>query len=236
MSTAATRATPEQVRAVSPALEAHTQDRVVQALWDRPGLARRDRALATLAALIAGGHVGPLGTYTAKALRSGVTPAEISEIVLHLAYYAGWGHAIAATGPIAAVFADQGIAADRLPAIAPAPLALNEEAEEARRSNVEAQFGEVARGLVDYTTDYLFRDLWLRPDLAPRDRSLVTVAALVASGQAPQISFHLGRAMDNGLSRTEAAEVITHLAFYTGWPRAMSALAVFKQVFADRTV
>jgi 4-carboxymuconolactone decarboxylase len=87
---------------------------------------------------------------------------------------------------------------------------------------------------VGYTTDYLFRDLWLRPDLAPRDRSLVTVAALIAAGQTEQVSYHLGRAMDAGLSQEQAAEVITHLAFYTGWPNAMSALAVAKDVFAQR--
>jgi 4-carboxymuconolactone decarboxylase len=92
----------------------------------------------------------------------------------------------------------------------------------------------VAPGLVEYTTDYLFRDLWLRPDLAPRDRSLVTVAALIASGKTGQIPFHLNRAMDNGLTREQAAEVITHLAFYAGWPNAMSALPVAKEVFAKR--
>ena len=92
----------------------------------------------------------------------------------------------------------------------------------------------VAPGLVEYTTDYLFRDLWLRPDLAPRDRSLVTVAALVASGQTAQITFHLNRAMDNGLTQEQAGEVITHLAFYAGWPNAMSALPVAKEVFAKR--
>jgi alkylhydroperoxidase/carboxymuconolactone decarboxylase family protein YurZ len=84
---------------------------------------------------------------------------------------------------------------------------------------------------VQYTTDVLFRDLWLRPDLAPRDRSLVTVSALIANGQAAQISFHLNRAMDNGLLQTEAAEALTHLAFYAGWPNVFSALPVAKDVF-----
>jgi 4-carboxymuconolactone decarboxylase len=83
-----------------------------------------------------------------------------------------------------------------------------------------------APGVVQYTTDVLFRDLWLRPDLAPRDRSLVTVSALIASGQVAQITYHLNRAMDNGLTQAQAAEVITHLAFYAGWPNAFSALSV----------
>ena len=96
------------------------------------------------------------------------------------------------------------------------------------------QFGAVAPGIVQNTTDVLFRDLWLRPYLAPRDRSLVTVSALIASGQVAQLPGHLNRAMDNGLTQTEAAEVITHLAFYAGWPNAFSALPVAKDVFEKR--
>ncbi len=224
----------EHVRAVSPALEAHTQDRVVNKLWNRPALDARDRSLVAIAALIASGQTGPIGTYTDKAMRSGVTPAELSEIVLHLAYYAGWAKALAATVPIAAVFAEQGIGSDQLPAEQPDPLPLDEDDEAKRRQTVGEQFGDVAPELVEYTTDYLFLDLWLRPDLAPRDRSLVTVAALIATGHVQQITFHLARAMDNGLTRDQAAEVVTQLAFYTGWPSAMSALPVFKDVFANR--
>jgi 4-carboxymuconolactone decarboxylase len=87
---------------------------------------------------------------------------------------------------------------------------------------------------MQYTTDLLFRELWLRPALAPRDRSLVTVSALVASGQAAQITYHLNRAMDNGLTKTQASEVLAHLAFYAGWPNVFSALPVVKAVFEKR--
>ena len=87
---------------------------------------------------------------------------------------------------------------------------------------------------MQYTTDVLFRDLWLHPDLAPRDRSLVTVSALIASGQVAQITYHLNRAMDNGLTQAQAGEVIGHLAFYAGWPNAFSALPVAKSVFESR--
>ena len=228
-------ATPEQVEAVSPALAAHTRDRLLGDVWKRPGLSARDRSLISVAALIARGQAGALGHYAGQALDNGVTPAVLSETVLHLAYYSGWGNAMAATAPVGAVFADRAIDSNQLPAIRPEhPLPLNEEAEAQRKKNVGEQFGAVAPGLVDYTTDYLFRDLWLRPALAPRDRSLVTVAALVAGGQLAQVTFHLGKAMDNGLTRDQAAEVVTHLAFYAGWPNAMSALAVFKDVFARR--
>ena len=92
----------------------------------------------------------------------------------------------------------------------------------------------MAPGVVQYTTDLLFRELWLRPALAPRDRSLVTVSALVAAGQSAQVTYHLNRAMDNGLTRTQASEVLTHLAFYAGWPNVFSALPVVKAVFEKR--
>ena len=87
---------------------------------------------------------------------------------------------------------------------------------------------------MQYTTDVLFRDLWLRPDLALGDRSLVTVAALIATGQVAQITFHLNKAMDNGLTSEQAGEVVTHLAFYSGWPNAFSAVSVVKDVIEKR--
>jgi 4-carboxymuconolactone decarboxylase len=88
--------------------------------------------------------------------------------------------------------------------------------------------------VVQYTTDVLFRDLWLRPGLAPRDRSLVTVSSLIASGQIAQLTGHLNIGMNNGLTQTEIAESITHLAFYFGWPNVFSAMPVAKEVFEKR--
>ena len=131
------------------------------------------------------------------------------------------------------VFAYRKIGADQLPPAEPALLPLNKEGEAQRAANAEQQFGNVAGDRTD-TTDVLFLDLWLRPDLAPRDRSLVTVSALIASGQVAQITYHLNRAMDNGLTQEQAGEVVTHLAFYAGWPNAFSALPVVKDVFEKR--
>jgi 4-carboxymuconolactone decarboxylase len=228
------RFSPEQVRSVAPALEKQTQERLYGAVWNRPGLNHRDRSRITMAALIARGQAPALGYYADQAIENGVTPREISETIVHLAYYSGWGNAMATVGPVSEVFARRGIGSDQLPNEVPPALPLNESAEAQRAKNVGEQFGAVAPALVEYTTDYLFRDLWLRPDLAPRDRSLVTVAALIASGQVAQITFHLNRAMDNGLTREQAGEVINHLAFYAGWPNAFSALPVAKEVFAKR--
>jgi len=80
----------------------------------------------------------------------------------------------------------------------------------------------------------LFGDVWARPELSPRDRSLITVASLITSGSTEQLRGHLDRARQNGLTETELKEAIIHLAFYAGWPKAMSAVTVAKQVFGDR--
>ncbi|MEA2861088.1 MAG: 4-carboxymuconolactone decarboxylase [Methylobacteriaceae bacterium] len=224
----------DDIGKVAPALEKYTHDRLLGEVWKRPGLATRDRSIATLAALIARNQAIEMPHYLDLALENGVKPREISEIITHLAFYSGWPNALAAVATAKDVFAARGIGADQLPSVSPALLPLDEAAEANRAKNVEQQFGAVAPGVVQYTTDILFRDLWLRPDLAPRDRSLVTISALIASGQVAQLSAHLNRAMDNGLTQGEAAEVLTHLAFYAGWPHVFSALPVAKDVFEKR--
>jgi 4-carboxymuconolactone decarboxylase len=79
-------------------------------------------------------------------------------------------------------------------------------------------FGDFAPGLVHYTDDVLFDEVWERPELSKRDRSLATVSALIATGNTDQLTFHLRYARDNGVTEDELVEAITHLAFYTGWP------------------
>jgi 4-carboxymuconolactone decarboxylase len=91
--------------------------------------------------------------------------------------------------------------------------------------------GDFAPKLAQLTDDVLFGDVWERTELSPRDRSLVTVMALIANGNTEQLPGHLSRAKQNGLSEAELAEVIIHLAFYAGWPRAMSAVRVAREVF-----
>ena len=98
-------------------------------------------------------------------------------------------------------------------------------------SGAQKMFGDFASGLVHFTDDVLFAEAWKRPQLSPRDRSLVTVAALTAGGNTEQLTYHLQLAKDNGATEEELIEAITHLAFYAGWPKAMSAMAVAKQVF-----
>jgi 4-carboxymuconolactone decarboxylase len=224
----------EDVNKVAPALVAYTKNRLLADVWKRPGLAPRDRSIVTLAALIARNQTIEMPYYFNLALDNGVKPREISEIITHLAFYCGWGNAMSAVDIARDVFATRHIGTDQLPAASVTLLPINETAEAQREKSVGEQFGAIFPGMVQYTTDVLFRDLWLRPDLVPRDRSLVTISALIANGQTTQLTPHLNRAMDNGLTQTEAAEAITQLAFYAGWPNAFSAMPVAKEVFAKR--
>src|SRR5437773_788675 len=225
---------PDRIRTVAPALEKYTQSRLLGEVWKRPGLVPRDRSVVTLAALIARNQTIEMPYHFNLALGNGVTPREISEIITHLAFYSGWANAMSAVAVAKDVFAERKIGPDQLPAISGPLLPLDEAAEAQRAEHVGEQFGATFPGVVQYTTDVLFRDLWLRPDLAPRDRSLVTISALIANGQVAQLTPHLNKAMDNGLTQAQAAEVITHLAFYVGWPNVFSAMSVAKDVFEKR--
>jgi 4-carboxymuconolactone decarboxylase len=101
------------------------------------------------------------------------------------------------------------------------------------QSNGTRAFGDVAPGLASYTDDVLFGDVWNRPGLSQRDRSLITVTTLIALYRINELPFHLQRAMDNGVTKEELGEVITHLAFYAGWPAASSATTIARRVFAE---
>jgi 4-carboxymuconolactone decarboxylase len=99
-------------------------------------------------------------------------------------------------------------------------------------SAIKKMIGDFAPKLVDLTDRVLFGDVWERPELSKRDRSLATVAALIALNRPDQLRFHLNKALENGLTKEELIEVITHLAFYSGWPNAMSAIMIAKEVFS----
>jgi 4-carboxymuconolactone decarboxylase len=97
-------------------------------------------------------------------------------------------------------------------------------------------YADIAPALADITTDVLFGDVWKRPGLSPRDRSLITVASLISLYRTNELPFHMKRALENGATREELSEVITHLAFYAGWPPANTAIAVARKVFEDAGV
>lgn len=98
----------------------------------------------------------------------------------------------------------------------------------------KSPFGDIAPALGDYTDNVLFGDVWQRPQLSPRDRSLVTVSSLVAQYRINELPFHLKFALQNGVTREDLTEAITHLAFYAGWPAASTAIGIARRVFAER--
>ena len=222
------------VQAIAPALGAYTDNVLFGDVWTRAELAPRDRSIVTVAALVAGGHTKQMPSHFNRALDNGVKPSEIAAIITHLAFYTGWPNAMSAVGVAKEVFAQRGVELAELAPESSEMLAFDGASEAQRAAAVEDQAGAIAPALARYTNSVLFGDLWRRTDLAPRDRSLVTIAALVAAGQVDQLPFHMNRGMDNGLSRTQVTEVITHLAFYAGWPKAMSAVPVAKTVFEAR--
>jgi len=101
-------------------------------------------------------------------------------------------------------------------------------------SRAQTLVGDIAPKLADLTDDVLFGDIWRRPGLSPRDRSLITVAALTSLGRADQLRSHLSLALSNGVTQDELSELVTHLAFYAGWPAGMSAAAILKEVLHDQ--
>lgn len=94
-------------------------------------------------------------------------------------------------------------------------------------------FGDFAPKLAALTDDVLFEDVWNRPELSARDRSLITVAVLAAGGDTAQLEFHLGRAVENGVTKDELIEALTHVTLYAGWPKGMAAMGVAKEVFSE---
>jgi 4-carboxymuconolactone decarboxylase len=102
------------------------------------------------------------------------------------------------------------------------------------QTRAQQLMGDIAPKLAELTDNVLFGDVWERPGLAKRDRSLVTISALIAMNRPDQLRSHLALARQNGVTETEIVEAITHLAFYAGWPNAVSAVAIAKEVFAQK--
>ncbi|MBB3610576.1 carboxymuconolactone decarboxylase family protein [Rhizobium sp. BK602] len=223
----------DDVRAVAPALAKYTEDAIVNGLWKRSALSARDRSIITVSALVAGERTIGFAHYFNTALATGVTPAELSEIVTQVAFYAGWSTAFSAVAVLKDIFAQRGIAADQLPPVAPELLTPQQAlpGDDARVSILQETFGAIVPGLVEITNDLLYGEVWLRPNLSVHDRNLATVTALIATGQTEFLGMYLAKAAAVGVTKAEISELITHLAFYIGWPAALSAAVVAKGVF-----
>jgi 4-carboxymuconolactone decarboxylase len=125
----------------------------------------------------------------------------------------------------------EAVQAPALAAAVPAPPASGTTRQPTRAQQL---MGDIAPKLADLTDNVLFGDVWARPELSPRDRSLVTVSALIAMNRPDQLRSHLARARDNGVTQEEVIETITHLAFYAGWPNAVTAIGVAREVFQKK--
>ena len=101
-------------------------------------------------------------------------------------------------------------------------------------STARRLYADLAPKMVELTDEVLFGDVWERPQLSKRDRSLITITTLIALNRVEQLPFHLEKALSNGITKEEMIEVITHLAFYSGWPTSMSALARVKELFKKK--
>ncbi|RKF23314.1 carboxymuconolactone decarboxylase family protein [Altericroceibacterium spongiae] len=212
---------PPAMQHAAPALAEYTGKTLFSDLWKRSDLSPRDRSIVTVTTLIATGKSAQLRFHLERALDNGVTPAEIGGIITHLAFYSGWPNAVSAVEVADGVFRDRAIPESELQQ-AKVDLLPPPENDESRASAVEKNMRPISPSLTDFTNGVLFDDLWRRPDLAPRDRSLVTIVALTANGDADQLGFHVQRGLENGLTRKELGEVMGHIAFYAGWPKAFS--------------
>lgn len=223
---------PDAVYDIAPQLGRYTDEVLFGQVWPSDTLSQRDRSIVTVSALIAMGRAEQLNSHARIALENGVTPEEISEILAHMAFYAGWPAAISSVYVVEEVFEREGVSAEI--DIDPDLLDQDADAESARAATVNNTMRPIAPAFADETDEVLFGDLWLRPGLAPRDRSLATVSALIAMGQADQLPFHLGRAIDAGLTVDEAQAMLQHIAHYVGWPKASSAIGPMGNVLREK--
>lgn len=216
------------MQAYAPVLGEYTNDMVFGDVWERPGLSKRDRSLLTVAALVTMSRQGQLERHLARALDHGVTPAEISGLITTMAFYSGWPSASAALDAVDKVFRERHI--DTGPLLQPQTLRPRPQSASADERAMEQLIAPVSPKFAELSSKVLMDDLWRRPDLSTRDRSLIVIAAVVAGGTMDQLPAQLRRGISHGLTRAEVGEMLTHLAIYAGWPKALSAAAVTKKV------
>ncbi|TCU54613.1 4-carboxymuconolactone decarboxylase [Novosphingobium sp. PhB57] len=226
---------PRNMQAIAPALAGYTDRVLFGDVWVRPELTPRDRSIVTLSVLIATGKTAQMTGHLGRGLDNGIKPSEVAGMVTQLAFYTGWPNAVSALNEVEKVFAGRDVDLRSLATMPPATAPLSS-SDPARAAAVNRTLGPIAPKLAQLTNDVVFADLWRRTDLSPRDRSLVTIAALSAGGDGDQLAFHVQRGLENGLTQPQIVEALTHLAFYAGWPKANAAIGVAGKVFARQEV
>lgn len=195
-------------------------------IWERPGLSARDRSMITVAVNQALYATNELRLHMGRALDNGITQAEISEIIAHTLWYSGFPTGVNAARVSAEVYAERGLPANPPGASSRQP-AVNPELEFPNSYN-QAPY------LRDLLNQVLYAETWKRAELSPRDRSMITVAVGTALYASSEVRYHVGRALDNGVTQEEIGEVITHVTFYAGFPSGVNAARVTAGVFEAR--
>lgn len=216
-------------------------------MWSRPNLSRRDRSLMIIAVLAAQSRDEELVLHTGIGLRHGLSRAEIEEINLHVAAYAGFPAAMAASRRMDQAFCEaEGVEKitgrtgaehlgddERLQRAAEVRSTLtggtaNSDPEQ-DLANMHGLLGDVG----DLAMLWAFGEIWARPQLSRRDRSLAVIAILTTLGQEAELAFHIPAGLNHGLSRDEIEEVMTHLCLYAGFPRAVDGMRAARRAFED---
>lgn len=197
-------------------------------IWERPQLSKRDRSLVTIAVLQALVR-DELELHIPRGLDNGLTPEEVSEVILHVTFYAGWPTGVQASLTAHEAFEARGLTLGELPR-APA----------GRQGSIPASLGDsyaAVPRLGELRNSLVYGDIWERPLLSKRDRSLVTIAVNQALRATEELDTHINRALDdNGVTPQEISEVILHVSFYAGWPAAVNAGRLATAAFRARGV
>lgn len=197
-------------------------------IWERPGLSARDRSMITVAVNQSLYATYELRLHMGRALDNGITQAELSEIIAHVLWYSGFPTGVNAARVAAEVFAERGL-----------PAATPNASPRQPPSNPEEEFPGAFPGtpyLRDLLNQVVYAETWKRSELSPRDRSVITVAVGTALYASSEVRHHVGRALDNGVTPDEIAEIITHVAFYAGFPTAVNAARVAAEVMEGRDI
>lgn len=195
-------------------------------IWERPQLSARDRSMITIAVNQALYATNELRLHMGRGLDNGVTQTEISEIIAHVLWYSGFPTGVNAARVAAEVFAERGLpatppgASSRQPPVDP-------------ELEFPGAFPQTPY-LRDLLNQVVYAETWMRPELSPRDRSMITVAVGTALYASSEVRYHVGRAMDNGVTQEEISEIITHVTFYSGFPTGVNAARVAAEVFTAR--
>jgi 4-carboxymuconolactone decarboxylase len=228
------------------ALGSFAVDYVMGDLWSRPQLTRRDRSLVVIAVLASMGSVDELEAHVEIGLNHGLSREEVDELVLQVAAYAGYPMAMAATRVVDRTLCRiDGV--DRQPPRSPAD-AKNDDQRRADATDVlrtltggrsAAQADQALAAIVEHlgdvgklAFDWAFGEVWARPQLTRRDRSLVVVAILTYLSKDQELAFHIPAALNHGLSREEVCEVMVQMCVYGGFPRAVEGMRAAQAAFA----